>query len=119
MHNKKILLIVGNKGIDTADIEHNLRSMDYALHVIVGVDKSFKTVLDILPDIILFDTSCNIDVKKLDLIKNLNVPTIFLLNKINESFILQESNQELFGVIVKPFSQTDLKNAINVVIIQT
>ncbi len=82
--------------------------MNYAPYVIGGVDKALKTALDIIPNIILIDTSCNIDEKKLDLIKNLNIPIIFLLNTINESFVLQESNKELFGVIAKPFSHSDL-----------
>ena len=85
MENKKILLIVGNDGAETADTEHKLKSLNYAPHVIVGVDKALKTALDIMPNIILIDTSCNIDEKKLDLIKNLNIPIIFLLNEINES----------------------------------
>ena len=114
MHGKKILFIVANEGIDTTDIEHNLKLMDYAMHVIVGVDKAIKTALEIMPDIILIDTSFNIDEKDLDLIKNLNIPIIFLLNKINESFILKDSNKEFFGVIVKPFSQSDFRNAIDV-----
>lgn len=117
MTEKKKIIIVEDEAIIAAEIEMTLESLGYK---IVGKSKNGDKALDLFsskePDLVLLDITIKGTLNGIDLAKIIRekyeFPFLFLTSHA-DTHTLNEVKQTLpYGYIVKPFSENDLRTAV-------
>ncbi|EKQ50691.1 MAG: PAS domain S-box [Methanobacterium sp. Maddingley MBC34] len=119
MANKKILL-VEDESIEAMDIKRTLESFGYEVPYIASSgEEAVEKALEIMPDLILMDIVLKGDIDGVEaaaLIKNLNIPLIYLTAHSEENTIERAKFTEPYGYIIKPYDVNGLKYAIELAI---
>lgn len=119
MADKKILL-VEDESIEAMDIRRTLESFGYEVpYIATSGEEAVEKALEIMPDLILMDIILkgNIDgVEAASLIKDLNIPLIYLTAHSEEKTIEKAKLTEPYGYIIKPYDVNGLKYAIELAI---
>ena len=120
MANYKILL-VEDESIESMDIKRTLKSFGYDVPYVAysGKEAVDKKALEIMPDIIIMDTVLKSDtdgIKAASIIKELDIPVIYLTSRSEEPAIQKTQLSAPYGYIIKPYHRTELKYAIELAI---
>lgn len=120
-NNRPSILIVEDENIVALDIEHGLKRLGYKVSAIVNNGKdAIKEATATKPDLILMDIQIqgNMDgIETADQIqKLLNIPVIFLTAYADEATLQKAKVVDPYGYLLKPFEETELHTAIEVVL---
>lgn len=119
MANYKILL-VEDESIESMDIKRTLKSFGYDVpYVAYSGKEAVDKALEIMPDIIIMDTVLKSDtdgIKAASIIKELDIPVIYLTSHSEEPAIQKTQLSAPYGYIIKPYHRTELKYAIELAI---
>jgi len=115
MPDKRILLI-DDDITDSMDIKHNLESFDYELLFVSSRDEDvLDKIVNLMPDLILMNIFLEGDMDGIEvasLIKDLDIPLIFVSDQVEESVIERAMATEPYGYLIKPVDKTKLKFTI-------
>ena len=115
MPDKKILLI-DDDVTDSMDMKHYIESFDYELLFVSSRDEDIlDKIVNLMPDLILMDIFLKGDRDGIEvayLIKELDIPLIFLLDQVEESVIENAMACEPYDYLIKPVDKTKLKFTI-------
>jgi len=119
MADKKILL-VEDESIEAMDIRRTLESFGYEVpYIATSGEEAVEKALEIMPDLILMDIILKGDIDGVEaasLIKDLNIPLIYLTAHSEENTIEKAKLTEPYGYIIKPYDVNGLKYAIELAI---
>nr|WP_319372872.1 PAS domain S-box protein [uncultured Methanobacterium sp.] len=119
MVDKKILL-VEDESIEAMDIRRTLESFGYEVpYIATSGEEAVEKALEIMPDLILMDIILKGDIDGVEaasLIKDLNIPLIYLTAHSEENTIEKAKLTEPYGYIIKPYDVNGLKYAIELAI---
>ncbi len=110
------ILIVEDEIIEALDIKRTLESIGYEVPYIASngkeaVEMTFATK----PDLILMDVILSGEISGIDaasIIKEENIPVIYLTAHSEESTVNEAINTEPYGYLIKPFDRNELKYTI-------
>jgi len=107
------ILVAEDDSIVSLDIQRVLESFGYEVPLVVSTGEDVVHMTQKLrPDLILMDISLKGDVdgiKAASLIKNLNIPVIFLTAYKNRSWIERAQETDPYGYVLKPFDEQELQ----------
>ncbi|WP_321421270.1 PAS domain S-box protein [uncultured Methanobacterium sp.] len=119
MVDEKILL-VEDESIEAMDIKHTLESFGYEVpYIATSGEEAVEKALEIMPDLILMDIVLKGDIDGVEaasMIKDLNIPFIYLTAHSEENTIERAKLTEPQGYIIKPYAVSELKYAIDLAI---
>ena len=115
------ILIVEDENIVAMDIEHGLKRLGYKVSAIVNNGKdAIKEATATKPDLILMDIQIQGDMDGIEtadqIQKLLNIPVIFLTAYADEATLQKAKEVDPYGYLLKPFEETELHTAIEVVL---
>jgi len=119
--NKPSILVVEDENIVALDIEHGLKRLGYLVSGIVNNGKdAIKEATSTKPDLILMDIQIQGDMDGIEaadqIQKLLNIPVIFLTAYADEATLQKAKVVDPYGYLLKPFEETELHTAIEVVL---
>ncbi|MDY9923224.1 PAS domain S-box protein [Methanobacterium sp.] len=114
------ILLVEDESIESIDIKRTLESFGYQVPYVASngqeaIDKAFE----LKPDLILIDINLkgeNDGIETISKIKKLNIPFIYLTAHSEDSTIERAKLTEPAGYIIKPYTPTELKYAIDLAV---
>ncbi len=119
MVDKKILL-VEDESIEAMDIKRTLESLGYEVpYIATSGEEAVEKALEIMPDLILMDIILKGDIDGVEaasLIKDFNIPLIYLTAHSEGNTIERAKFTEPYGYIIKPYDVNGLKYAIELAI---
>jgi CheY-like chemotaxis protein len=111
------ILVAEDDSIVSLDIQRVLESFGYKVPFVVSTgEDAISMAQKLLPDLILMDVSLkgNVDgIEAASIIKNLNIPVIFLTAYKNRSLIDRAQETDPYGYVLKPFDEQELRLTIN------
>ena len=116
MEHTKILVAEDDR-IVSMDIQRVLESFGYQVPFVVSTGEDIIRISQKHhPDLILMDVSLQgeIDgIKAASLVKDLNIPVIFLTAHKNRSFMERAKKADPYGYVLKPFDEQELRLTID------
>ncbi|MBI5458747.1 PAS domain S-box protein [Methanobacterium sp.] len=114
------ILLVEDESIESIDIKRTLESFGYQVPYVASngqeaIDKAFE----LKPDLILIDINLkgeNDGIEAISKIKKLDIPFIYLTAHSEDSTIERAKLTEPAGYIIKPYTPTELKYAIDLAV---
>lgn len=111
------ILVAEDDSIVSLDIQRVLESFGYKVPFVVSSgEDAINMAQKLHPDLILMDVSLkgNIDgIEAASMIKNLNIPVIFLTAYKNRSLIDRAQKTDPYGYVLKPFDEQELRLTID------
>jgi len=116
---KMKIFVVEDEGIVAKDIQAMLKSLDY---IVSGMAKSgeecLKKIEETQPDLVLMDIVIKGKIDGVEAAKRIkkrfDIPVIYLTAHADESTLFRAKMTEPDGYILKPFSERELKTAIEI-----
>lgn len=111
------VLIVEDEFLVSADLKHELESMDYEVVGIAstGID-AIRIAVETFPDIVLMDIILKGDMDGIDAAKQIHecydVPIIYLTANYDNHIIERAKVTQPYGYIIKPFNPMELHSVI-------
>ncbi len=115
------ILVVEDENIVALDISNGLKRLGYqVVRIVNSGEDAISSAIELKPDLILMDIQLKgmIDgIQAADAIrKKNNIPVIFLTAYADEATISRAKSAEPYGYLLKPFEETELHTAIEVVL---
>lgn len=114
------ILIVEDEVIVALDIKSTLIKLGYEVtDIVTNYDKAISSFLDKKPDIILMDIFLHNSLSGIEISKKIkeisDTSIIFMSANCDDEILLEASEIDPFGYLVKPFNRNDLKTIINLI----
>lgn len=115
------VLVVEDEFIVSKDIQNSLTKLGYeVIGSAANGEKAYDLALEFHPDIILMDIMLKGELSGIDtaekILKEINIPIIFLTAYTDESTLSKAKQVQPFGYIIKPFKEIDLHTTIEMAI---
>lgn len=115
------ILVVEDESIVALDIERGLKRIGYGIAGIVDNGRdAIRLAGETRPDLVLMDIQIKGDMDGIDTAQEIhrrfNIPVIFLTAYSDEATLQRAKLTEPFGYLLKPFEETELRTAIEVVL---
>lgn len=115
----KRILVVDDEKIVNLDIQVTLRRLGYEIagEAVTG-DEAIQKTISLSPDLVLMDIKLRGEMDGIEaatfIIKNSDVPVVFLTAYSDEQTLNRAKLSGPFGYLLKPFEERDLRSAIEV-----
>ncbi len=111
------VLVVEDESIVAKDIKLNLEKLGYkVLGTVSTGEKAIEQTIETKPDVVLMDIMLKGQMTGIEaagfIKENLNVPIIYLTANADDATVEKAKHTEPHGYVIKPFTQTDLRTAI-------
>lgn len=111
------ILIIEDESITALAIKHKLERLGYSVLAIESSgDKAIEKTIELEPDLILMDIVLKGEIDGIEatkkITKQFNIPIIYLTAYSDDSILEKAKLTNHYGYINKPFSDADLKSAI-------
>ncbi len=115
------VLVVEDESIVALDIERGLKRIGYGVAGIADTGRDAIRLADKMrPDLVLMDIQLKGDMDGIEAAQEIrrqfNIPVIFLTAYSDEATLQKAKLTEPFGYLLKPFEETELRSAIEVVL---
>ena len=114
------ILLVEDESIEAMDIKRTLESFGYEVpYIATSGEEAVEKALEIMPDLILMDIVLKGDIDGVEaasMIKDFNIPLIYLTAHSEENTIERAKLTEPQGYIIKPYDVSEIKYAIDLAI---
>ncbi len=116
---RKKVLIVEDERITAEDIKQTLESLGYEIcNVVSNGEEAIKQAEKLKPDLVLMDIVLKGKISGIEaaekISSDLNIPVIYLTAYADEATLQQAKLTAPLGYIVKPFTERDLRTAIEI-----
>ncbi len=113
----KRILIAEDEAIIAADVAATVRGLGYEVPAMAATgEEALEIAKRLKPDLILMDILMPGRIDGIEaartLSKSFDIPVVFLTAHTDESTLERAKGDSLFGYVIKPFSRTDLRVAI-------
>ena len=113
------IMIVEDELIVADDIKNCLQSLGYSVVATVSSgEQSIKKAQELRPDLVLMDIILKKEMDGIEaaeiIIKNFNIPVIYLTAHSDEATINKAKKTEPYGYLLKPFNERDLLTNIEI-----
>lgn len=113
------ILVVDDEAIITMQLEERLRAMGYSVAgMAASGEEAIEKARRLLPDLVLMDIVMPGKLNGIDaaqvITRELDIPVIFVTSYADDAIIERAKQIRPYGYIVKPFSELELKAAIEV-----
>ncbi len=115
------ILIVEDESIVALDIMDKLERLGYnVLAIVSSGEEAVEKVAKIQPDLILMDIVLKGKIDGIEAARRIqesfNIPIIYLTAHSDEQTLKRAKITRPFGYIIKPFTDKDLQNAIEIIL---